>query len=93
MNVASDETFAEVWERTIQPNEGDLPADAARYFLKLRFSEDDRTRMNGLAAKARAGNLTQEEDTEMQNYMQLGWFLDLIKSKARRSLGLSPEKS
>jgi hypothetical protein len=86
MGVVIDESFAEVWERTIQPGEGDLPADAARYFLNLRFSETDRARMNELAAKARTGTLSQEEESELGNYMRVGWFLDLIKSKSRRSL-------
>jgi hypothetical protein len=48
-----DETFAEVWECTIQPSQGDLPPDAARYFLKLQFADADRARMDELAAKAR----------------------------------------
>jgi len=49
--------------------------------------------MNALAAKARAGVLAQDEETEMANYMQLGWFIDLIKSKARLSLGLSADNT
>ena len=90
MSMAIDETFGEVWERVIQPGQADLPPDAARYFLTLQFAEADRARMNELAAKARAGALAHEEDTELANYMQLGWFLDLVKSKARLSLGLRP---
>jgi len=93
MSMAIDESFAEVWERTIQPGQGDLPPDAARYFLKLRFADADRARMNELAAKARAGTLAREEETELANYMQLGWFLDIVKSKARLSLGLRPDSA
>lgn len=88
MSLVSDESFAEVLERTIQPGQGDLPPDTARYFLKLQFAEADRVRMNKLAAKARAGALNQQEETELANYVQPGWFLDLLKSKARLSLGL-----
>ena len=43
--------------------------------------------MNELAAKARAGSLPEAEEAELWNYMQLGWFLDLMKSKARLALG------
>ena len=88
MNTLVDEGLAEVWERMIKPGQADLPHEAARYFLKLQFAEADRARMNGLAAKARAGALLPEEESELANYMQLGWFIDLIKSKARLSLGL-----
>ena len=45
--------------------------------------------MNELAAKARAGALKEPEEAELRTYMELGWFLDLFKSKARLSLGLT----
>jgi hypothetical protein len=93
MSKGIDESFAEVWERTIQPGQADLPPDAARYFLKLQFADADRARMSELAAKARAGALAHEEETELANYMQLGWFFDLVKSKARLSLGLRPDNA
>ena len=93
MSMVTDESFAEVWERTIRPDQADLPPDAARYFLKLQFADADRARMNELAAKARAGTLAREEETELANYMQLGWFLDIVKSKARLSLGLRPDSA
>ena len=63
--------------RTLERLETDLPPDAARYFLKLQFADADRARMNELAAKARSGTLAREEETELANYMQLGWFLDM----------------
>ena len=84
MSTVVANSFAEVWERTIQPSQANLTPDAARYFLQLRFDAKDLGRMNELAATARTGSLTQEH--ELENYMQLGWFLDLMKSKARLSL-------
>ena len=88
MSPVIADSFATVWERTIQPGQADLPPDAARYFLKLQFADADRERMNSLAAKARRGDLAREEETELESFMQLGWFIDLVKSKARLSLGL-----
>lgn len=90
MSKVVEDNFAEVWERTIQPGQADLTPDAARYFLKLAFAEADRARMDQLAEKARAGSLADEEEAALDHYMQLGWFLDLMKSKARLSLGLRP---
>ena len=87
MSTAMENNFAEVWERTIQPSHADLTPDAARYFLQLHFDATDLARMNELAATARTGSLTQVQEAELENYMQLGWFLDLMKSKARLSLG------
>jgi hypothetical protein len=88
MSMVADGSFAEVWERTIRPDEANLTRDAAEYFLKLRFTDADKARMNELAAKAREGSLTENEEAELGNYMQVGWFLDLMKSKARLSLGM-----
>ena len=87
MSTANEHSFAEVWERTIQPGQAGLTPDAARYFLQLRFDAADLARMNELAATARAGSLSKEQESELDSYMQLGWFLDLMKSKARLSLG------
>jgi hypothetical protein len=67
MSTVIVESFAEVWERTIQPGQTDLPPAAARYFLKLQFADEDRGRMNFLAAKARSGALAQEEETELES--------------------------
>jgi uncharacterized protein YnzC (UPF0291/DUF896 family) len=52
--------------------------------LDLRFSERDLKRMNSLAAKARAGTLTEKDKAELSNYELVGHMLSLLKSKTRR---------
>lgn len=57
------------------------------------LSEDDRDRVNKLAAKAREETLTAEERSELDDYERITALLELIQSKARVSLkgaGLSP---
>jgi hypothetical protein len=93
MSLVVDSSFAEVWERTIRAGGADLTRDTAKFFLKLQFTTEDRARMNELAAKAREGLLTDDEQAELGNYMQLGWFLDLMKSKARLSLGRGSDET
>jgi hypothetical protein len=78
-----------IWSRLIEPDAGDLEASAARFFLKLDFSDSDRERMNELAAKARAGTLSAKEHAEIASYNQVGHALALLQSKARRSLKMS----
>ena len=68
MSMVVGEIFAEVWERTVRPDQPDLPPDAARYFLALQFADADRARMDALAAKARAGALAPDEETELAEY-------------------------
>lgn len=65
---------------------GDLSPSQARALLKLRFSKKDVDRMRELSAKARAGKLTPQEETEMDDYERLGCLLDILHSHARRTL-------
>jgi hypothetical protein len=88
MSMVLESDFAGVWERTVQTAKSDLTPEAARFFLGLEFAETDRDRMNHLAAKAGGGSLSEIEEAELGNFMQLGWFLDLLKSKARLVLGV-----
>lgn len=90
MTMVLESNFAGVWERTIKGARSDLAPEAARYFLALEFADTDRARMDDLAARARAGSLSETEKGELGNSMQVGWFLDLLKSKARLALGIRP---
>jgi hypothetical protein len=73
------------WDQIIHL-EGKLPPRAARALLKLGFSERDHTAMRELAAKARAGTLTAEEDTILDTYECLGCVLDILHSHVRLAL-------
>jgi hypothetical protein len=84
---ANSPTSAEtaLWERVIRL-EGQLPAAAARALLKVRFSPQDQERMRQLSAKARAGQLSPQEQVEIDAYERLGCLLDILHSQARRAL-------
>jgi hypothetical protein len=75
-----------ILSRLIRPERNDLPATAARAILKMDFEQSDRDRMRELSQKARAGTLTPEEQVEINSYERVGHLLDLMHSKARRSL-------
>jgi hypothetical protein len=72
--------------RVIAPDEPTLPAAVASELLKWGFPEADKQRMSELAAKARQGTLTAEEQAQTEGYERVSSFLGLVKSKARRSL-------
>lgn len=78
-------TEAEVWLRILHPDD-DLSPPVARAILKLCFPADEISRMRELSAKARAGTLTPEEDTLMDNYERAGSILSTLKSRARQVL-------
>jgi hypothetical protein len=75
-----------ILNRLIQPERNNLPATAARAFLKIDFDEGDRRRMRELSQKAQEGSLSAAEQTEIDSYERVGHLLDLLHSKARRSL-------
>ena len=84
--ISTIDRGVEILTRTIQPAEGNLPIEAARSLLSFRLSPTDWERVNDLAAKARAGTLTSEERTELDEYERITCLLELLQSKARLSL-------
>ena len=86
MAVESSVTEAEIWSRTIRPDEGDLSPEAAREWLRLQLSETDVERVRELSTKANSGQLTSTEERELENYLNVGRTLEFLKAKARLSL-------
>jgi hypothetical protein len=77
---------AAILTRIAGPDESALSAATARGFLTLGFSSADKDRMHTLAAKAREGMLTADEQAEVEAYSRIGSLLGILKSKARRAL-------
>jgi hypothetical protein len=75
-----------IWSRVIHPDRGDLPTEAARYFLSLSFDQADLDRMHELAVRNQSGELTTDEAETLRNFRQVGLQLDLLRSKARLAL-------
>ncbi len=86
MTVATASTESDVLSRVIAPEKPSFSPDAAKAILALCFDEGDLGRMNELAQKARSGTLTAEHQAEANAYERVGYFLSLLKSKARISL-------
>ena len=82
----ADFTELAILGRLLEPEKADLPPELARQILTLQFGAADRDRMNELAEKARAGALSEEEATILENYRHVGRLLALMQSKARLSL-------
>lgn len=75
-----------ILDRLIRPDRDDLSAAGARDLLKIDFEPGDHERMHKLALKAQDGALTAAEQSELTEYERVGHLLDLLHSKARRSL-------
>lgn len=77
---------AAILGRMLKPERDDLPPEAARSLLKLEFAPEDLSRMHELALRAQAGSLTDTEENELESYRRIGRLLEVMRSKARRSL-------
>ena len=75
-----------IFERMVLPDEPGLSEDVARSVLALKFSPEDRTRMQVLADKAKQGNLTPDEQHAIDNYERVGHYLAILQSKSRHAL-------
>jgi hypothetical protein len=84
----TDQTGSDValFGRLLAADRGDLAPDLARYILTLGFSLEDKARMHDLAVRNQSGSLSKAEQKEMQTYQKVGHLLDLLQSKARKSL-------
>lgn len=78
-----------VLSRIVNPQQGGWSPEAARAILTLALPDVDREKMNRLAAKAADGLLTTDEELEVEGYCQVCRLLDLLKARARVSLGQS----
>lgn len=77
---------AAIWGRVLHPESGNLSPEAARSILRLELEEQDRARMHELVVRRQAGELSEAEEAELEIYCRVGRLLDLMRSKARRSL-------
>ncbi len=75
-----------ILNRILRPNVPTFSPEAAREILALDFDQFDKDRLRELSAKARAGTLTAEEDVETGKYELVGHLLNILQSKARRSV-------
>jgi hypothetical protein len=86
MQLSQSNSEAAILSRVLEPDKPMLSPEAARELLALDFSPADKDRMRQLSAKAREGTLTPAEQAETDNYERVGHLLNILQSKARRSL-------
>lgn len=82
----ADNSEVSILNRILRPKMPTFSPEAAEDILNLDFDPVDKDRMRQLSAKARAGTLTANENAEMSRYELVGHLLNIMQSKARRSL-------
>jgi hypothetical protein len=76
-------TEAHILEQVVMSDRAGMSPESARAILDLRFDPSALSRMNELAEKNRRGTLTESEREEMNKYLRVGNFLNLMQAKAR----------
>jgi hypothetical protein len=72
--------------RLLRARKGKMSPSLARYVLGLRFPAEDQARMEELAAGNQDGNLSPDEQEELQSYVKAGHLLALLHAQARQAL-------
>lgn len=86
MSALLETSEAAILGRVFKPENGGWPVAAAEAMLGLSFDSEDRDRMTVLLEQAKAGELSAAEAEELEHYRHVGRLLELMKSRARRSL-------
>jgi hypothetical protein len=91
MNPVTDKSEAAILDRVFRPNAADWPRAAADAILNIGFDPSDRARMaKKWPEMAKDGDLSREQAEELEHYRHIGRLLELMKSRARRSLQSTP---
>jgi hypothetical protein len=84
--LSGSQSFVALFSRAIDAMEGGLPPEAARAFLALKLIPADAKRLAFLSEKVQEEDLTQLEREELEQFHCFGHLLEVLDSKARRSL-------
>jgi hypothetical protein len=70
-----------------------MSRQAARRILQLEFTNEDRARVRSLTERNQHGRLSDDEQTELDEFCRVATLLSLLKVRARRILKSSKRAS
>jgi hypothetical protein len=86
--VETGEIEVSILARVLGNGRGPLSHEIARYILDIGFSDEDKARMHDLVVRNQRDALTPAEKEELFAFGKAGDVLAILKSKARRTLGV-----
>ena len=84
--ITSSNVEAAILARVIRPEKDDLPLEQAKALLRLKYEQSDLDRLHELVVKNQDDELTPAGKEELEGYLRVSAFLDLMHAKARYSL-------
>ena len=85
-NFKSGFNQTDIFRRILERDAGALTPEVARFMLQLRLPEEDRARLDGLAALARQATLSSADQADLDELRRLGRLVEMMKLKARKAL-------
>jgi hypothetical protein len=85
-HMADENGAANYLDRVLDPLAECLNAEAVRRLLDLRIDPEIQARVEFLAQRANEGELTAEERSEYESYMEAADLLAIFKLKAKQHL-------
>ena len=79
-------TESDILEQLVTHEHAGFSPEAARTLLHLRFGPEAIRRMSELAEKNRQGILTAEERADLEKYLRVGNFINILQARARLAL-------
>ena len=79
-------TEADILDKIVVHGRTGLHPDVARSILDIQFGPDADERMKSLLKKNNAGKISESELAELEKYLRVGQFIDMLQAKARLSL-------
>ncbi len=86
MSSILENSEADILARVISSHDPEFTRQFAQTLLGMGFLKDDQDRMHTLSQKAQRGELTAQEQYEIDNYERVGNLLSLLQSQARHFL-------
>ena len=84
----ASENEVTILARFLDNKNGQLPKQVARYILNHNVSQRDQARMQELLVRNQDDDLTPAEKQEMYAFGKAASLLSILKSRARRTLGI-----
>jgi hypothetical protein len=84
--VSSTITEVDILEKVVSPTNGDMNPDAARVILGLKFDSATTRQIRQLMQRNSKGTITAQERLDLEKFLRVGKFIDILQAKARRSL-------
>lgn len=84
---------ADILSEVVAPDDPSMNQEFARAVLAVRFTDAAAGTIRDLLRKNNAGTLTASERSNLDKYLKVGQFLDLMQAKARISLHLKDSSS